>query len=233
MAKTAKSLAAAAVFAGGLVLGIVAMAGLLLATNVGLTESGSYLPRHDLAMLDQSPKVDASLAALDARLQRRRSDPLTSPSLATPARLVIPAIDVDAVISSVGLEPTSGEESTVAVPGRDQAGWYEYGSAPGQPGATVLAGHVDLDGLRGVFWDLDRLTGSEIIEVHMSDGSISLYRVMRGTTFSRDALPSDELFRQDGAPALHLITCGGAFNQNLRSYESNFVVTAAPIYTEA
>ncbi len=121
----------------------------------------------------------------------------------------------------------------MAIPGAHDAGWYEYGSAPGQPGATVLAGHVDLGGLRGVFWSLDSLAAGEIIEVHMSDDSIARYRVMRGTTFSRDDLPSDELFRQDGAPALHLITCGGAFNRNLGSYESNLVVTAAPLYAEA
>lgn len=233
MAKTAKSLVAAAVFGGGLLLGMIAMAGLLLATSIGLTGTENYTTRSELTMLDQSPVVEASLTPLDARLQRRSSDSLNNPSLATPARLVIPAINLDAVISSVGLEPTAGDASTVAVPARDQAGWYEYGSAPGQPGATVLAGHLDLDGLRGVFWSLDNLSGGETVEVHMSDESIAFYRVIRGTTFSRDSLPTAELFRQDGAPALHLITCGGAFNQNLRSYESNLVVTAAPIYAEA
>ncbi len=233
MAKAAKSLVSgAAVFAGGLAIGILAMTGILLGLDSGLGNTEAYQARSGLVLLNQSPRVSASLASAPGP-EIRSSDPLTTQNYPTPTRLVIPAIEVDAVISPVGLEPTAGEESTVAVPGAHDAGWYEYGSAPGQPGATVLAGHVDLDGLRGVFWSLDSLAAGEIIEVHMSDDSIARYRVMRGTTFSRDDLPSDELFRQDGAPALHLITCGGAFNRNLGSYESNLVVTAAPVYAEA
>lgn len=234
MAATTKSLAgAAAVFIVGLLFGTLAMTGVLFGLDLGPDSTAGYTSRPELAVLPESPRVRASVADAGSLIKTRSSDTLTAQTYATPIRLVIPAINVDASVSQVGLEPTAGDESTVEVPGLGQAGWYKFGSAPGQPGATVMAGHVDLNGLQGVFWSLDALAGGEIIEVHMSDDSVALYRVMRGTTFSRDALPSDELFREAGAPALHLITCGGAFNRNLQSYESNLVVTAAPIYGEA
>lgn len=205
--------------------------------------SNSYAPRSDLDVLDISARVQATLTQQARDVSVRPSDDLLVKDNAIPVRLVISSIGVDASVEAVGLEPTetisktsnntSASESTVAVPGRTEAGWYSYGSSPGQSGATVLAGHVDFGGERGVFWDLDELESGTVIEVHLSDGSIAKYRTMRGTDFSRDNLPSAELFRETGAPALHLITCGGAFNRNLGRYESNYVVTAAPIYDNA
>lgn len=235
------------VLLGGLCLGLAATSALVAPhlTQTSNDQPSFYQLRSDLDTLAQSPRVRAEVVRSARDLDVRSSDPLELLDEPHPVRLVIPSIGVDAVVAAVGLEEdTSGADaiagadgptggSTVAVPGRTEAGWYRFGSAPGQPGATVLAGHVDLGGQEGVFWDLTELKTGSKIQIHLSDGSLAEYRTMRGTDFSRDSLPSDELFRQDGAPALHLITCGGAFNRNLGQYESNYVVTAAPIYRDA
>src|SRR4051812_23415107 len=58
---------------------------------------------------------------------------------ATPFRLRIPAINVDAKIQSVGL----GKSGNMAVPSNyTDAAWYRDGPAPGQLGSAVIDGHV-------------------------------------------------------------------------------------------
>ena len=247
MAKTKNSLTLGLIVLLGLSLCLVG-ASALVAPHLAWSTNDQpdfYQLRDGLDTLKQTARVKAEVVQPTRNLDVRRSDPLEIPNGPYPVRLIIPSIGVDALVEAVGLEEdtsTSGARaegddaiagSTVAVPGRTEAGWYRYGSAPGQPGATVLAGHVDLGGQEGVFWDLTDLESGAKIEIHLSDGSVAEYRTMRGTDFSRDSLPSEELFRHDGAPALHLITCGGTFNRNLGRYESNYVVTAAPIYSDA
>ncbi len=243
MAETKNSLAIyLAALVGGLCIGTIGMSALIapqLLWSNSQGESG-YALREDLEQLEPSTRVQASVVSSARDVDVRPSDPLETVHAPYPVRLVIASIGVDAKIEAVGLEPdtsgadsTNAGESTVAVPGRTEAGWYKFGSTPGEAGATVLAGHVDLGGAEGVFWDLTELEGGSAIEVHLSDGSVANYRTIRGTDFSRDTLPSAELFRQSGAPALHLITCGGEFNRNLGRYESNYVVTAAPVYENA
>lgn len=222
-----------ALFLGGLGMAGTGLALLMdisvLDTSAPSALSGSYIMRDDLGELAPSPRFRDRSAESLPTIDRRSSDPLAAAAPLPPVRIVIGSIGVDATISAVGLEPTDDEKTTVAVPRRTDAGWYKHGSAPGQPGAVVVAGHVDLGGQTGVFWNLDALPVGELIEIYMSDGSVAKYRALRATEFDRYALPSDELFRRQGDPALHLITCGGAFNQNLRRYESNLVITAVPI----
>ncbi len=55
------------------------------------------------------------------------------------------------------------------------------------------------------------------------------YQVETIVLYDKAELPSAELFRATGAHALHLVTCGGTFDPEARSYRGNQVVTAVPI----
>ncbi len=100
MAATAKSVASgAAVFIGGLCFGILAMAGVLLGLDLAQDTPSGYTPRAELALLGQSPRVQASMADNQAIVETRSSDLLTEQARPTPVRLVIPAINVDAPLS--------------------------------------------------------------------------------------------------------------------------------------
>lgn len=143
-----------------------------------------------------------------------------------PLSLAIPDLDVrTAPIEPVGIE-ANGE---LEVPGAEAIGWYEFGAGiGGGQGSTVLAGHIAYNGVDGVFRNLDRMQPGQIFTVD-HEGSALPYEVTEVIQYTKEALPIDDLFREDGEERLVLITCGGSFNPSLRSYDDNVVVIALPV----
>ena len=144
-----------------------------------------------------------------------------------PVTLRIPAIGVEATVKPAGVE-ADGE---MEVPGNvTEVGWYKYGSAPGESGSAVLAAHVDLAGSGpGVFFDLRLVEPGDIILVDLDDDTTLTYRAEARTVYDKDDLPTEAIFSRQGPQILTLVTCGGGFNQSLRSYDSNVVVYAVPL----
>ena len=145
-----------------------------------------------------------------------------------PERIVIPSLNVDAPVVSVGMNP----DRSMEIPGAFEAGWYDRGPLPGDDrGSAVIAGHVDHRESPGVFIDLRRLEVGEQVSVHDADGVQHGYTVTERFQIDKKQLPSRELFRRNGPPVLTLITCGGAFDRKLRSYDDNIVIRAVPLFT--
>ncbi|MBM3695138.1 MAG: class F sortase [Actinobacteria bacterium] len=145
-----------------------------------------------------------------------------------PVRVRIAALGIDAPIQPVGV---AGDE--MEVPGRaDLVGWYRYGPAPGEPGSAVLAAHVAWRGKAGAFYRLRDLPEGSRIEVAYADGSVALFRSVALESYPKEELPVERVFSREGTPILTLITCGGAVNPSLRSFEENVVAYAVPV-TEA
>ncbi len=142
-----------------------------------------------------------------------------------PVSMVIEDIDVvDATIIPVGVNP----DQTFEVPPADQVGWYRFGPTPGEEGSAVLAAHIAFDGVDGVFRHLADVEVGAVVVVGYDDGTSQRYRIDSVTDYFKEELPP-ELFARDGDSQLALITCGGTFNPQLRSYESNTVAVATPI----
>jgi sortase (surface protein transpeptidase) len=109
-------------------------------------------------------------------------------------------------------------------------GWYRFGPAPGTDGSAVIAGHVDsrTQGL-GALAPLREAAPGDEVRVTDAAGGTTRWRVVSRELISKQALPTDEIFRRDGPPRLTLITCGGPFLPEYRSYQDNLVVVAEPI----
>ncbi len=158
--------------------------------------------------------------------------PATAPAVAAvpgPGRLVIPGLDVDAVVVAVGVRPDGS--AAMAIPDDvSQVGWYRFGPRPGDgAGAVVLAGHVDGAGQgRGAMYRVRELGPGDPIQVSLADGRSVGYRVIAKETIVKKRLPVERLFARDGPPRLVLITCGGPFVKSLSSYRDNVVVIAEP-----
>ena len=161
---------------------------------------------------------------LPSALPERVLDGLGDPIGVPPQSISLPDLGVNnAVILPVGLEP-NGE---LEVPGADEVGWYQFGAGlGGGQGSTVLAAHIAYNGRDGVFRNL---ADSEVGELITVDGIN--YRIESVTQYNKFELPIDDLFAEDGDEQLVLITCGGSFNPNLRSYDDNVVVVAVPVAT--
>ena len=149
--------------------------------------------------------------------------PTGSGPLPIPLRVRIPRIHVNADVEVVGLDAdgTMGTPRTV-----DDIGWYGYGPIPGEPGASVLAGHVDSVRGPAVFWSLHELRTGDRIDVDLV-GGLTRHFVVEGIgTYPSDEAPISTIFALAGSPRLNLITCGGIFDRVRRAYDQRLVVYA-------
>lgn len=152
--------------------------------------------------------------------------PEPPPPSVHPVTIRIDAIGLSgARVDDVGVEP-SGE---MEVPPPLEVGWYRYGPAPGEGGSAVLAGHIASGGIDGAFRHLDRLEPGDRVTIGFEDGSDSDYEVIEMARYNKAELPKERIFTDQGETMITLITCGGAFDYEARSYEDNVVAYAVPV----
>lgn len=169
-------------------------------------------------------------ATTEPALPATTDPPATTSTLpaprAEPVGLQIDTIDVSPYpVRSVGLQ----DDGQLEVPDETEIGWYKYGATAGHPGSTVLAAHVNWKGSQGPFSQLGTVEPGDQIEVALDDGTTRNYEVTERTMYRKLELPKERIWRNTGAEELVLITCGGDFNPEIRSFKSNIVVYAVPI----
>jgi hypothetical protein len=148
--------------------------------------------------------------------------PVASPEVTSPpVRLSIPAIDVSARVTRLGLN----RDRTVEVPSDPlTVGWFRLGPPPGDRGSAVILGHVDSLQGPAVFYRLRYLAPGDRVTVRSADGSIARFRVTAVRTYPNDAFPARQVYGPHGRDrGLQLVTCGGAYDR-ATGYQSNVVV---------
>ncbi len=185
------------------------------ATSDGLATVGAAASAEGAAGAT-GPPVTLRSGLLAAQADRAR--------VARPVEVKLPSIGIDAPVIAVGVD----DQRLLEVPSATDAGWYRYGSSPGDAGSTVLAAHVDFEGVPGTFFELAQAAPGSSVLVETDDGVVHRYVVETVVLHDKAALPADILFSTDGAEVLHLITCGGVFDAAARTYLGNLVVTARP-----
>lgn len=154
-------------------------------------------------------------------------EPSTGPpsraQVADPIRVRVPAIGVDAAMMPLELR----DDGRIEVPTEfDQAGWWVDGPEPGETGPAVILGHVDSRDGPAVFFDLSRLEAGDLIHVDRRDGTTVTYVVQRTEQHPKNAFPTEAVYGPTPDPVLRLVTCGGTFDRERRSYYDNIVVFA-------
>jgi hypothetical protein len=161
----------------------------------------------------QRPTSGEALAAAQA---------IVAPA-ASPERLLVPAIGVNASVEPLGLD----SQGRMATPSRaDSAGWYSPGATPGDVGNAVIDGHLDWTTGPAVFWRLGRLRHGDEITIMRADGSQAKFAVQSTSVMPYDA-STDSLFTRSGPPSLTLITCSGAWDRQRGTYLQRLVVHAS------
>jgi sortase (surface protein transpeptidase) len=142
--------------------------------------------------------------------------------VAEPIRLRVPSLDVAATVQPLGLDA----DGVLEVPEEpEQVGWFSWGTAPGGPGAAVIAGHVDSRDGPAVFFELAMVSPGAEIFIDRADGTTATFRVERVVHHPKDELPIAEIYASTG-PELRLITCGGEWDADTSSYRDNIVAYA-------
>ncbi len=145
------------------------------------------------------------------------------PRPALPARLRVPAIDVDAPI--IGLGVLAGGE--LAAPSQaGDVGWFKLGVRPGEVGNALLDGHLDWYRAVGVFYYLGKLAPGDKVSVVDAAGTQYDFRVVWTELVPVDNAPMERIVGQTPVPALTLITCGGQWNRAAGEYTHRWVVRA-------
>ncbi|MCM4077938.1 class F sortase [Paractinoplanes hotanensis] len=199
--------------------------GLALAVTAGTVACQSQ-PADDFgAPPVTTPASSPPPAAADVAIQD--GAPPKSTAADVPARLRIPALDLDATVDAVGIDAATGEFAVP--PSVDRVGWYRYG--PGfsaKAGSIVVAGHVDsaAEG-KGAFFRLGALEAGDSVALTGPGGKERVFEVIARERYRKTAIPLDKYFARDGTARLTLITCGGPFDPKTRHYRDNVVITAA------
>jgi LPXTG-site transpeptidase (sortase) family protein len=141
-----------------------------------------------------------------------------------PARLIIPAIGVDAAVQSVGLF-WNGDGSMGIPTNFTDVAWYNGGPVPGAPGNAVIDGHLDGRNVKeAVFYNLGNLKPGDLVEVVDTKGATLDFQVVRLADYDYDAATSD-IFSGDASKArLNLITCAGDWDKGKGVYNKRVVV---------
>ncbi len=139
-----------------------------------------------------------------------------------PARLVIPAIDLDAKVQHVGI----AKSGNMGIPNNfKDAGWYKLGPKPGEPGSAVMSGHVDNAlGLAGVFKNLNKLSVGDDLYVKDEVGREIHFRVTEKKTYSYTDKNTEDIFAKSNESHLNLITCTGRWVKKAKTYDTRLVV---------
>ncbi|MFI7470636.1 class F sortase [Nonomuraea sp. NPDC049646] len=124
------------------------------------------------------------------------------------------------------IEPPPLEETNLV-------GWYGLGPSPGQVGPAVLLGHVDTRTGPAVFARLRELRPQTLITITHSDGTSERFLVERVEKVAKTSFPTAKVYGATRNAELRIITCGGAFDHQARSYADNVIVYASLQQTSA
>ena len=130
-----------------------------------------------------------------------------------PVKIILPKIKTSAQIIAVGLDDF-------------RTSWFEPGSAPGEEGITVIAGHYTWGNGKGVFYDLNKLVIGDELEIENENGVRERYKVDKVTIYKRDEFPVADIYTKKGPSKLALITCQGNYSLKEKDYIDRLVVEA-------
>ncbi len=140
-----------------------------------------------------------------------------------PLRIRIPSIEIDTTVGLLGLTETGRLEVPTNFA---ETGWYDGRAAPGNDGPAIIVGHVDSQDGPAVFYNLRELEAGDLVDIDRSDGRTARFAVVTTDQTTKDEFPTAKVYDATEEPTLRLITCGGEFDYDARSYLSNLIVFA-------
>lgn len=199
----------------------------IIAVTVIALCSGMMLLRDGTGDTPPQPSAAQARNGADNNGVLRSAAPALPPS--PPVRVRIPAIDVDAPLTGLGLTRT-GSLDVPPAGRKNLAGWYEAGTTPGERGTAIVAGHVDNADGPAVFYSLGALRKGSTVEVDRRDGTVAVFTVDAVEVYGAEDFPDTKVYGPATRPELRVITCGGGYSRST-GYRGNVVVYAHLTHT--
>lgn len=142
-----------------------------------------------------------------------------------PRYIFIPKIGVRAMVKPTWLT-TAGAIGTPT--NIYDTAWYVHSAKPGQPGATLIDGHVGFWTKHGVFFNLKDLRVGDKIQVVRGDGKTLHYTVVKTKVYPYDKVDMHAVLSpvSSGKSGLNLITCTGDVIKGSNTYNQRVVIFA-------
>lgn len=194
---------------------------LLLVMSVVLICSGCS-EKEQIIQIKQVPEQKILSTPTPVEPVPKKREPIQSKkSVFTPVKLMIPSIQIDAVVEPVGVL----ENGQMGVPGNTKrVGILIPGTKAGENGNVVMAGHVDNHTGSAVFYHLNKMKIGNQVIVLDKKGQRLVYIVENIESYPTSDAPLKKIFGQSDEAHLNLITCSGNFNKGKREYEQRLVV---------
>lgn len=199
-------------------IGLIITGGYLLATSIAKQNPGGIKPPTASAVKQQGQ--DAPKTADQRKLYQVPAD--------HPRELVISKLGVDAIILPMG---TTNNVLNAPVSAWD-VGWYNASALPSTKqttGALLIDGHVN-DALNspGIFYKLDTLLAGDILTIYDGANHQYDYTVLKVTQVPLDKVDMGSMVKSilPGRQGLNLITCGGTYNSQEKTYNDRILVYA-------
>jgi hypothetical protein len=227
-----------------------------LVSFVLIVGGGAVLADREFGMTGSSEPPGASLvpsaAAPRAPGAAVKAVPFTPVAPGVPVRVEIPMATTNhpnGVTAPVSSHPLMESGALFVPPDPHELSWSSVDAPPGADhGSTIITGHVNyvIKGrlVVGALSDLGQYGSrgvGKILTVDLADGRRLSYRIVGGSSVSKDALAArsdlrQTLFDQDSAfggprPSgrLVLVSCGGPYDNRTGSYRDNVFVFALPV----
>ncbi len=141
-----------------------------------------------------------------------------------PKRLEIEKLNVDIPVEEVGLDSQGRMDTPKNV---YNTGWYMLGVKPGESGGALIDGHYDdPQGKPSVFYRLHTLETGDKITVYDENNKPLVFEVQKTETYQFDKVPMGQLIAPTSQKWVHLITCGGKWDEKDKNYTERTVVSA-------
>lgn len=141
-----------------------------------------------------------------------------------PTRVRLDDHGIDGTVFPVSLDA----DGTLPAPRgarKDDAAWFDGSPTPGQPGPSVIEGHVTYSGEPSVFFELGAVREGDRVTVDREDGRTATFEVYDVGRFPKDSFPTWAVYGNTTDPELRLITCGGSVDSDGR-HADNVIVFA-------
>jgi sortase (surface protein transpeptidase) len=167
----------------------------------------------------------AAIQAQSSVVEKRPAYVSLAPS--QPVAIDIPSISVTSPVIDTGLN-ADGSPAVPSGDDVDKAAWLTSSVTPGETGTSVIIGHVDsLTSGPSVFFNLGNLVPGQEILINRQDGQTAVFRVSAVQAYDKSSFPDKAVYGSATFPALRLITCGGAWDEDSQQYAENVVAYAS------
>jgi sortase (surface protein transpeptidase) len=216
-------------------IGATLLSNILIAVAIGLLVVGLGISYHDWRINKVADQHAAKLV-YEANHNINHDVPSTTKPMPSafasytvaanlPRYIFIPKLSVQAIVKPLGLT-AAGQ---LATPDNIyDTGWYTSSSTPGQPGATVIDGHVSSWTANGVFYGLQSLQAGDTIQIERGDGTTINYSVVKKQVYAYQQVDMSALLSPIDAnkPGLNLITCTGDVIKGTNDFDERIVIFA-------